>query len=193
VIRDNQGNPSHIISIGRDTTERRKAEQSLRESAEMYRNLLESFPDIVMRFDRECRHLFVSQNVRQFYPRDAEEFIGKTHRELGFPDEEAQFWEKAITGVFKSTQPYETEFSFDGINGVIIFNWRLVPEYDSLGNMISVLSMSRDITHLRKVEQDYQILFAKMIDGFALHEIICDKEGTPIDYRFLDLNPAFQH
>ena len=31
-----------------------------------------------------------------------------------------------------------------------------------------------------------------MIDGFALHEIICDESGTPIDYRFLALNSAFE-
>jgi PAS domain S-box-containing protein len=31
-----------------------------------------------------------------------------------------------------------------------------------------------------------------MTEGFALHEIICDEEGKPCDYRFLDLNPAFE-
>ncbi len=31
-----------------------------------------------------------------------------------------------------------------------------------------------------------------MLDGFALHEIICDKQGRPVDYRFLAVNPAFE-
>ncbi len=31
-----------------------------------------------------------------------------------------------------------------------------------------------------------------MLDGFALHEIICDPSGKPIDYRFLAVNPAFE-
>jgi len=31
-----------------------------------------------------------------------------------------------------------------------------------------------------------------MLDGFALHEIICDAEGNPADYRFLAVNPAFE-
>ncbi len=44
----------------------------------------------------------------------------------------------------------------------------------------------------RKANKDYQLLFREMVDGFALHEIICDEEGMPIDYRFLAINPAFE-
>ncbi len=32
-----------------------------------------------------------------------------------------------------------------------------------------------------------------MNEGFALHEIICDGQGRPCDYRFLQVNPAFEH
>jgi PAS domain S-box-containing protein len=35
-------------------------------------------------------------------------------------------------------------------------------------------------------------IFAHMLDGFGLHEIICDAAGQPIDYRFLQVNPAFE-
>jgi len=31
-----------------------------------------------------------------------------------------------------------------------------------------------------------------MTEGFALHEIICDEHGKPCDYRFLEVNPAFE-
>jgi PAS domain S-box-containing protein len=31
-----------------------------------------------------------------------------------------------------------------------------------------------------------------MLDGFALHEIICDDTGRPVDYRFISVNPAFE-
>lgn len=31
-----------------------------------------------------------------------------------------------------------------------------------------------------------------MTEGFALHEIITDTDGKPIDYRFIDVNPAFE-
>jgi PAS domain S-box-containing protein len=31
-----------------------------------------------------------------------------------------------------------------------------------------------------------------MTSGFALHEIVLDAEGKPCDYRFIDVNPAFE-
>jgi PAS domain S-box-containing protein len=44
----------------------------------------------------------------------------------------------------------------------------------------------------KQAEEDYQMLFSKMLDGFALHEIICDEAGKPSDYRFLAVNPSFE-
>jgi PAS domain S-box-containing protein len=45
---------------------------------------------------------------------------------------------------------------------------------------------------LRESDQQYRLLFDQMVTGFALHDIICDKEGHPYDYRFLEVNPAFE-
>jgi len=45
---------------------------------------------------------------------------------------------------------------------------------------------------LRESEQRYRSLFNGMTEGFALHEIICDEHGAPCDYRFLEINPAFE-
>ena len=41
-------------------------------------------------------------------------------------------------------------------------------------------------------ELKFRSLFTTMQEGFALHEIISDHEGKPVDYRFLDVNPAFE-
>ena len=41
-------------------------------------------------------------------------------------------------------------------------------------------------------DDDCRALFAVMIEGFALHEIICDESGKPCDYRFLRVNTAFE-
>jgi PAS domain S-box-containing protein len=45
---------------------------------------------------------------------------------------------------------------------------------------------------LKESERRYHDLFNGMTEGFALYEIICDGNGDPIDYRFLDVNPAFE-
>ncbi|MCE1253135.1 MAG: response regulator [Anaerolineae bacterium] len=45
---------------------------------------------------------------------------------------------------------------------------------------------------INESEKRYHSLFSQMLDGFALHEIICNAEGVPVDYRFLEINPAFE-
>jgi len=190
--RNNEGLFIGSHAFFTDITERKKAEEALREGEATYRTLVTGLPDVVMRFDRDGRHLFVSDNVNDMVDLQAGQFIGKTHRELDFPETQCKLWEDALIKVFDSGAPYETEFAFEGKNGPAILNWRLVPESDNNGKVRSVLSISRDITSHRRAEQNYRILFREMLDGFALHEIICDAEGNPADYRFLAVNPAFE-
>ena len=45
---------------------------------------------------------------------------------------------------------------------------------------------------LQESEERYRGLFASMNEGFALHEVLYDESGEPCDYRFLDVNPAFE-
>ncbi len=45
---------------------------------------------------------------------------------------------------------------------------------------------------LKLSEERYRLLFREMVEGFALHEIVVDDLGKPIDYIFLDINPAFE-
>ncbi len=45
---------------------------------------------------------------------------------------------------------------------------------------------------LAKSEIKYRQLFELSINGFALHEMVFDKEGKPFDFRFLDVNSAFE-
>ena len=70
---------------------------------------------------------------------------------------------------------------------------------DAAGNMLGSVGVLSDATGRRRAEKaledsvwQYRQLFEQMIAGFAVHEIICDEEGRPHDYRFLSVNPAFE-
>jgi PAS domain S-box-containing protein len=45
---------------------------------------------------------------------------------------------------------------------------------------------------LREGKEKYRLLFENIMNGFALHEIILNDEGKPIDYIFLEVNEAFE-
>ncbi|MBN2704401.1 MAG: PAS domain S-box protein [Pontiellaceae bacterium] len=47
-------------------------------------------------------------------------------------------------------------------------------------------------TALQQSEKQYRMLFENMTTGFALHEMIVDESNNPLDYRFLELNAAFE-
>jgi PAS domain S-box-containing protein len=45
---------------------------------------------------------------------------------------------------------------------------------------------------LQQSEERYHSLFSATNEGVALHELIYDKSGEPVDYRILDVNPAYE-
>jgi len=54
------------------------------------------------------------------------------------------------------------------------------------------LERKRAVEELSVSERKYRDLFENITAGFALHEILCDESGKPVDYRFLMVNPAFE-
>jgi PAS domain S-box-containing protein len=67
------------------------------------------------------------------------------------------------------------------------------------GQITGVVLVFRDGTEERRFtaelvesERRYRQLFGEMLDGFALHEMVYDVDGAPVDYRFLAVNRVFE-
>lgn len=56
----------------------------------------------------------------------------------------------------------------------------------------SAVEQARAEDRLRRSEEQYRTLFNSIDEGFCIIEMIFDDEGRPHDYRFLEVNPAFE-
>ena len=54
------------------------------------------------------------------------------------------------------------------------------------------LSRERAQDELRDSEERYRTLFESMDEGFCVVEMLYDRDGKPVDYRFVEINPAFE-
>lgn len=54
------------------------------------------------------------------------------------------------------------------------------------------LLVFKELTPHHLLVEDYHLLIDSMEEGFALHEVVLGPDGSPADYRFLDVNPAFE-
>jgi len=51
---------------------------------------------------------------------------------------------------------------------------------------------NQDFTHILEKNSEYYELIESMLNGYAVNEIILDYKHEPIDYRFLEINTAFE-
>jgi len=68
-----------------------------------------------------------------------------------------------------------------------------------VGHQQKLIFMQQELLRRKKAEETlseseekYRNLIAKMMNAFGLHEMIFDENGEPADYRFLEVNPAWE-
>ncbi len=154
--RGERGEALGLVSVLRDVTERKQAEAELWESREAYRALAENSPDGVTRLDRDSRYLFVNAAGAALAGLPREALLGRTSRELGLPEPAASLWEERIRQVFDRGEPLELEEALPTAHGSRVLNVRCLPERSREGEVVSVLSISRDITLSKQAEAALQ-------------------------------------
>ena len=182
------------------TLEARLAQRQYGEEASLSRAILDAIPDPAWLKDKAGRFLAVNAAWCRFFGVDPNEVLGKTAFEY-LPHEIAETLQEQDRDILRFGRPLHLGESLSDKNGRLVwFETVKSPVCNDRGEVIGTAGIARDITaskqleeSLRQSEDRYRSLFNGMTEGFGLHEILCDEKGEPCDYRFLDLNPGFEH
>lgn len=129
--------------------ERKKAE----DNELKFRALSENSQDNITRYNRQHRLTYVNKAGLEFSGLSKEQNIGKTHGELGiFTEEQCDRFDAIIEEVFVTKRPQNEQYSMKRQQGIVYYDWRLFPEFNSENVVGSVLGVSRDITDLKLSE-----------------------------------------
>ncbi len=181
-----------VIAISEDITAAQETGAALVTSERGYRTLVENIPDIVVRFDARGRLLFANPALRRFVRSKRLPSGHVTGQPLGQQPAMLRELRERVQLAMSSGEVQRAELEERTRQGRRFFEWRIVPEPAPDGGDATVLCIGRDVSAMRRATEDYRALFNGMLSAFALHEIICDGAGVPVDYRFLAVNPAFE-
>jgi two-component sensor histidine kinase len=86
-----------------------------------------------------------------------EDYIGKSNRELGFDAEICEEWESQIQKTIDTGETQYSQFSLKDKEGrTRHFDWVMVPEWNDKGDVVTVLSLARDVTDRVSTQESLQ-------------------------------------
>ncbi len=184
---------NNILCIGIDVTDQRNIQHALAKSEEKYRNLVETSQDLIWQCDPDGKYTYLNPAWQNILGYKLDEILGKEINFFENPLNKSE--QNSIVNKIKNGLPVRgIEYVFLNKSGNeinLIFN--AVPNFSCDGKLEGISGTAHSITEWKLAENRYQTLFNKMLDGFALHEMIFDQDGNPVDYRFLAVNPAFEN
>ncbi len=174
-----------FIALSRDITERRQAEMTLATREREFRRLAESLPDSIIRYDREGVTVYFNPVLERTLGESAAAMIGKTTREY-HPDGSFEDYAQLLDAVLASGEAGELEKLLPGPDGETYVNQiRIVPEFDSDGEVVGALAIGHDITARKRAEEKLRLaasVFTNTNEGIIV---------TSADNLIIDVNDSF--
>ncbi len=153
-MRDEAGKPIRALQIGQDITAEKENHQKLNEALDQFRNLVNNTPDTITRWGNKYALIFANKAFENKTGSSLFSLLGKTPFQMGLPAEIALPWTEKLKHVFTTGEPTEHYNPFPTPSGNALFYSRMVPEFDALGQVTSVLAIGRDITQLKNAEKE---------------------------------------
>ncbi len=178
------GQLEYYLASWIDITERKQAEEALRESEERFRSLVEATSDWIWEIDANATYTYASPKIKELLGYEPDEVVGKTPFDL-MPPEEAKRVAAEFAAITEARRPFSRlenlNLHKDGRREVTL-ETSGVPIFDANGNWRGYRGVDRDITERKQMERKYTAAIEATPDGFWM----ADLEG-----RIVDVNDAY--
>jgi PAS domain S-box-containing protein len=133
----------------------------------------------------------VNRAVQESTGRSAEEFIGRTNREIGMPEQLCDRWDANLALVFETARAQPLAFVYDSPDGPRQFQAVMVPELDDRGGVETVLCIAHDVTDIRRTESELRLADQRKDEFLAMlsHELRNPLAPLRNAYKLLDREP----
>jgi PAS domain S-box-containing protein len=160
-LRDEAGRTIGVVAFGEDITERKEAEDRIRQSEQRLQLLIEHCPGAIAMFDREMRYLVVSPRWIEDYHLEGKDVVGKSHYEV-FPDI-PQRWKdihrRCVAGAIEKCEEDPFPRASGGVEWV---RWEIHPWKDDHEEIGGIVMFTEVITPRKQAQEDLKKLNAEL-------------------------------
>jgi PAS domain S-box-containing protein len=178
-LRGDDGSILEYQGIARDVTERKRAEQALRESEEKYRDIFDSMLEGYFEVDLTGNITFFNEAVSKFFGYSSHELRGLNYQKFA-SSEGAQRLLQVFSEVFTTGNPHEIDdyeiVKKDGSIGMAEFSVSLLR--NTAGEPIGFRGVTRDVTEKRKTretlresEDKYRNILENITEGYFENDL----------------------
>lgn len=164
LIKDANGNPLGFCGIGRDITDRKRMEATLRESEEKYRSLA-STADSMYLVDRDYRYLFMNVKHVSRFGQPLDGIIGRPYGEFHSTMSTRDFIEN-VDHVFETGISTQHEYRSERDGRYFLRTFSPVKDQEG-GETIAVTVASKDITDRKHAEEERERLILELRDALS--------------------------
>ena len=198
-LHDAGGTHIGFHKIARDETERQRRDEALRETEERYRLAARATNDAIWDWRMADGHVVWNDAVEALFGHGGRETSADWWIEQIHPDDRDRISRSIHAVIDGAGENWSDDYRFRRADGSYahVFDRGTVLRDEGgravrmIGAMLDVTERQRMTAALQASEERYRTLFETMDEGFCVIEMIFDDGGKPVDYLFVEINPAF--
>ena len=166
-VFDDQGNLTQVIESSYDITERKRVEESLKETSAFLNTLMNAIPAPLFYKDTDGRYIGFNKSYEEFYGKTRQELVGKTVFDIA-PRDLAEVYHAKDNELFDKpgVQIYDSQVKDShGIVHEVVFHKSTFS--NSQGNVLGLIGVILDITERKRLEKEKENLIIELQEALS--------------------------